>query len=341
MAAKRKGQDDAGAMAALEQELARAAALIDPVLEELIPRGQDDFLSEAVWYHLESGGKRVRPAICVLTCKRLGGDPAKALHFAAAVEILHNMLLIHDDLEDGDTIRRDKEAVWVRYGAPNAVNVGDYLLAIAVRAVLKSPVSDRRRARLAAAFAEALDSTCRGQALDLNWRGRSDLTVEDYLQLVRLKTGRYLALGMFGGAIIAGARRRTLDAIEALGEDMGAAFQIRDDLIDLTAGKGRGGVTGNDIREGKASILYAHAVSAASPAAKYELVRVMRKPRCETTEEDVEGVKALYERLGSTEFAQGEAERLVTHAFECIERLPTGQRDFFRRLMRYMVARSR
>jgi geranylgeranyl pyrophosphate synthase len=324
----------------IERELARAGALIAPVLEELLPCGRDDLLSEAIWYHLDTGGKRIRPAICVLTCERLGGDPAHALHFAAAVEVLHNMLLVHDDLEDGDTIRRDREAVWVRYGMPNAVNAGDYLLGVAFRAVVNSPVSDRVRVRLMTAFTDALESTCRGQALDLNCRGKADLTVHDYLEMVKLKTGRYLALGMVGGAIIAGLRRKPLAAIDTLGEDMGAAFQIRDDLIDLTAGKGRGGVTGNDIREGKASILYAHAISVASRAEKDALIRVMRKPRDKTTDADVERVKRLYQRLGSLEFAQDVAERLVSQAFETIERLPAANRDFFRQLTRYMASRT-
>jgi geranylgeranyl pyrophosphate synthase len=238
-------------------------------------------------------------------------------------------------------MRRDRETVWAKYGVGHAVNVGDYLMAVACRAVLRSPVSDRARVRLLAAFGEALETTARGQALDLNWRGRADLTVQDYLELVRLKTGRYLALGMVGGAVIAGLGQKVTAAIEALGEDMGAAFQIRDDMIDLTAGKGRGNVTGNDIREGKPSILYAHAISAAAPGQKEDLIRIMRKVREETTEADVEWVKELYRRLGSVEFARAEAERLVARAFEAIGRLPAPKRDFFRQLTRYMVSRTR
>ena len=336
-----KALSDASDTAALERELARAGALIGPILEELLPSGRQDFLSDAVWYHLGTGGKRVRPAICLLTCERLGGEPSRALYFAAAVEILHNMLLIHDDLEDGDTIRRDQGAVWVRYGACNAVNVGDYMLSVAYGAVLKSPVPDAARARLAQAFAEALETTCRGQALDLNWRGRADLTVRDYLEMVTLKTGRYMALGMVGGGIIAGLSDDALAPLEQLGACLGAAFQIRDDLIDLTAGKGRGGVTGNDIREGKCSILYAHAVSAAKPPDRETLIRIMRKPRQDTTDADVARVHDVYRRTGSLQFADEQAECLVARAFETIERIPAADKEFFRRLTRYMVSRTR
>jgi geranylgeranyl pyrophosphate synthase len=328
--------------AEFEERLAEAGARIDPLLEELLPRGRDDFLSDAIWHHLDTGGKRIRPAICLLTCEQFGGDPDRAVPFAAAVEMLHNMLLVHDDLEDGDTVRRDRETVWVRFGAANAVNVGDYLLGVAYGAVLRSPVDSDTMVRLLRAFTDAYVTTCRGQALDLNRRARPDLSVADYLEMVTLKTGRYLALGMVGGGIVAGLGDGELAPLERLAESMGAAFQIRDDVIDLTAGKGRGGVTGNDIREGKPSILYAHALSAASDQDRQRLVGIMAKPRGETGEEGVAWVRGLYDRLGSLVFARAEADRLVERAFRTIEQMPPAAgRGFFRRLTRYMVSRNR
>jgi len=331
------GERSADALAA---QLAREGARIEPVLLELLPRNPGDHLSEAVWYHMDTGGKRVRPAICLLTCRKLGGDPERALYFAAAVEILHNMLLVHDDIEDGDEVRRDRATVWVKYGVGNAVNVGDYMLAAAYRGVVSSPLDDARRVRLVGIFTAALECTCRGQSLDLNCRAMPDMTVDDYMELVRLKTGRYMALGMAGGAVIAGLGDDVVAQIDALGECMGAAFQIRDDVIDLTAGKGRGGVIGNDIREGKSSILYAYAMSVADAAQKDELTAIMAKPRQETTEADVDRVQQLYRELGAFEFAQREADRLVDRAFETVDGIPVEDKEFFRSLTRFMVSRK-
>ena len=325
----------------LQERLAAAGARIEPVLRELFPEGADEYLTEAVWYHLGTGGKRIRPAICLLTCEQLGGEPKKALYFAAAVEVLHNMLLIHDDIEDGDRVRRDRETVWVRYGMENAINVGDYMLGVAHEAVLECPVTERQRVEMTRAFAAAYTDTCRGQAFDLNTRGTTDLTVEHYLKMVTLKTGRYMALGMLGGAIVADAEREVLAGVERLGERMGAAFQIRDDTIDLTVGKGRGGVVGNDIREGKSSILYAHALREAPPEDAERLSATMRKPRAETTEADVEWVRTLYERVGSLEFAHDEADRLVREAYEIIAAIPVADRDFLRQVTDYMVSRKK
>jgi geranylgeranyl pyrophosphate synthase len=325
---------------AFARGLLEAGSRVEPLLEEMFPRDRADFLSAPFWHHMGTGGKRLRPALCIRCCEELGGEADQAIPFAAAVEILHNMFLVHDDLEDGDTVRRDAPTVWVRFGMENAVNLGDYMLGRAYAAILSSPVELSATHRLLTAFTETYERTCRGQALDVNWRGREDLTVEQYLEMVTLKTGDYLALGMVGGAIIAGLPDGSVAQIRQLGSNMGPAFQVRDDVIDLTLGKGRGGALGNDIREGKPSILYAHALSAASGEDRRRLLEIIRKPREETTDADVREVIALYGRLGSLDFARRTADELVRQAFETIERIPVENKDFFRQAARFMAERT-
>ena len=322
------------------QALADAGRRIEPLLAELFPRNAEDHLSAALWHHMGSGGKRIRPALCLLCCEELGGDPDKAVCFAASVEILHNMLLIHDDLEDGDSVRRDAPTVWAKFGMANAVNLGDYMLGRAYTAILRSPVDDRTLVRLVAAFTDACERTCRGQAIDMNARGRDPFTVEQYMEMVTLKTGHYLALGMVGGAIIAGLDDEGVEQIYRLGGSIGPAFQVRDDVIDLTVGKGRGGAVGNDIREGKPSILYAHALSKAGAKDRKRLVEIVRKDRRDTSDEDVQWVISLYHRLGSLELAQAKAQELVAAALETIERIPVENKDFFRRVARFAAERT-
>jgi len=323
----------------LQRQLEGAARRIEPILKEALHGDKDDNLSAAIRYHMSGGGKRVRPALCLLCCEALGGDSSRVLHFAAAVEILHNMLLIHDDIEDGDTIRRGKPTVWTRYGVPTAINAGDFMLGTAYRLMLQSPVDGGTMLSLLEHFTTTYQQTCRGQALDIHWRGRKDLTVEDYLRMVTLKTGHYLALGMVGGAIVAGLHSEGIGTIQELGRNMGPSFQIRDDVIDLTEGKGRGGVVGNDIREGKASILYARGLVSLPPRRAERLVAIMRKPREETSDEDVGEVIAMYEECGALEFARATADRLVQRAFETIEHIPTAKKGFFRQVAVYMVER--
>lgn len=324
----------------IASRLHRAGHRIDPVLEELFPPDQKEYLHEPFWHHMEGGGKRLRPALCLLSCEALGGDPERALPFAAAVEILHNMFLVHDDIEDGDTMRRDRKAVWAEYGTGNGINVGDYMLGRAYRAVLNTDADDATRLRLVDNFVETFELTCEGQAFDLNRRADESLTVDDYLEMVTRKTGHYLALGMVGGAIIAGAPDEAVDTFQELGCHLGPAFQIRDDVLDLQEAKGRGGATGNDIREGKPSILFAHAVNNAGADQKDELVDIMAKPREETTQADVDRVVDIYSACGSFEFARGTAEEYTGRGFDAVERIPTEDKEFFRRVVSYMVERS-
>ncbi len=324
---------------AIEAEILGHGRRIDPLLDKLVPRDRPAHLAEFAWYHLATGGKRIRPALCLVTCEALGGDSEQALHFAAAIELLHNMLLLHDDIEDGDTMRRDKPTVWNAFGIANAVNVGDYLLSRSLRAVMLSPLAEETRMRLLDVFLETYQRTVEGQALDINSRGAADFTVDAYLRTATLKTGQYLVLGMIGGAIIAGAPEVTLQCLRRLGENVGPAFQIRDDLIDLTSGKGRGGMKGSDIREGKASILYAHALGKAAPAEREQLTDIMRRPREQTTDEEVEWVMRLYARCGSTTFAEQTAQALIQKAHAALDHLPIEQRPALRDIVTYLVER--
>ena len=313
---------------------------IDACLEEIVPRDSGDVLSRQVWHHLDTGGKRIRPALCLLTCEALAGSIDDAMPFAVGVELLHNMLLLHDDIEDGDETRRDQPTVWKRFGVPNAINAGDYLLGRAMAAVLQSPVAPGPKLKLAEVFVDAYERTVEGQAMDINSRADPDWTVDDYMRMVVLKTGRYLALGMVGGAIVAGADERIIDAIHGMGETLGPAFQIRDDLIDLTEGKGRGGLLGSDVKEGKPSILYAYALSQGTPADREQLLAIMAKPREETTDEDVAAVMAIYDAHDAIAFAQDKAERLIDDAYTTLDKLPLDSKALFRGIADFIVKRK-
>ena len=317
---------------------------IEQLLEKEMPRDGAEFLSEGVWYQFSTGGKRLRPALCLLTCEQLGGDPDKALSFALAAEILHNFLLIHDDIEDGDTLRRDQKTLWAHLGVPNAINVGDYLISNAYRIILGSPLAPETIVRLMEIYSLTFERTVEGPALDINWRGSETFAVEDYFRIVQLKTAYYLTFNLVGGAIVAGIQKDVIDQLWELGRHLGPAFQIRDDVIDLTRGKGRGGEIGCDIREGKPSILFAHALDqlASDPDARATLLGIIRKSREETTDQDVETVLGLYRRTGALDYAENASRREIETAFEIIDRLPLEGRgkELFRDISQFMVDRQ-
>ncbi len=324
--------------------LKQYAGEIEVLLKKEIPEGEYRFISDAVWYQFSSGGKRIRPALCLLTCEALGGDPRKALHFALAAEILHNVLLIHDDIEDGDTVRRDRQTLWARLGVPNAINVSDFLISRAYRIILKSPLEPRVLLRLIDVYSETYERTVEGQALDINLRGDEDFTIEKYYRIVQLKTAYYLTFNLVGGALAAGLAGQAIDSLWELGARLGPAFQIRDDIIDLTEGKGRGGEVGCDIREGKPSIFFAFALErrAGAEEERRRLVEIVRRSREETTPADVRWAIEFYRRIGAMDFAQAEAGRLIDGAFAVIDRIPMEEshRELFRVISRFMIDRN-
>jgi len=314
---------------------------IESELDEAFPPGSHPHLNEAIRYHLATGGKRIRPVLALLTCEQLGGDPERALPFAVAAEILHNMFLLHDDIADGDRVRRDKPAVWVEYGVGNAVNCGDYMLARAYRALVDAYASAALGPQILDLFTFVLERTIEGQALDINLRGSENLTVEEYVRMVELKTGHYLGFTMTGGAIIARADDEVREKLAKFGRLLGPAFQIRDDILDLTEGKGRGGEIGCDIREGKPSMLLAAALPRCNAGEKTEVVAVMRKSREETTAQDVQRVIGIFRKYDAVGFAQKFADDLVAQALRIIDEIPFKEPETFRSFARFISARKR
>jgi geranylgeranyl pyrophosphate synthase len=315
---------------------------VDKELELIIPKSYDDtlkWLSEPIWYHMETGGKRIRPALCLLTCELLGGDPEKAINFALACEIMHNYFLLHDDIMDGDVVRRDQPTVWSIYNIPNAINCGDYLIAKGYESILKSNLSADKILKLIDVYTLTLTKTGEGQALDINYRADEEFTVEKYLRLATLKTGYYLICPVVGGAIISGVDDDVIEILWRLGGNIGTSFQIRDDIIDLTEGKGRGGEIGCDIKEGKPSILYAYALSRAVKDEKKQLINIIKKPRGETSEDDVKKVIDIYNKYQTIEFAQKKGEELQEEALKIIDFINFDKKDLIKDITKYIVSR--
>ncbi|MFH0793329.1 MAG: polyprenyl synthetase family protein [bacterium] len=329
----------------------QAQALIDRELARLFsPRCPTENLHDAALYALgldladpEKRGKRVRPILCVQTCQLLGGNPRAAIPFAMAIELMHNFCLVHDDIEDGDTFRRDRPSVWVKYGLPHAINVGDYLLTkvfVALTNARRFGLDDGKAFRLTALIAETLDQTHIGQALDMNARSRRDFSVEEYLQIVEAKTGRYLAAPILGGAIVADAPDSLLRCIERFGQFLGPLFQIIDDIIDLTEGKGRETV-GSDIREGKRSYLVAFTAAKCTKKEKARLFAILDKPRNKTTKKDVSEVAALYEKYDAIRAGREYCRTLLNRGRKALQPAPAPFKNYLLQTFEGLIDRKK
>lgn len=326
----------------IEKILAEKGKLIDKEIRSVFPDKIPN-LHDAVYYHLGTGGKRIRPVLAIATCEALGGKTEQIIPFAAACEILHQWLILHDDIMDSDRIRRDKPAVWVKYGLSHGINIGDYMSEKVYQLILNSKkcgVNNEIVFKLLDAMIKTVSNTAEGQAMDINLRCSDSPTEKEYMDMVIGKTGHYLTIPMVGGAIVAGANENVIKKIIEFGTYAGPAFQITDDVLDLTKGKGRGEI-GRDIKEGKRSILVIHCLNKCNPKEQAMLLRILNNTADKTTNADVLLVKKLFERYGSIGYAQNKAKALVSKAKDMTEDLPPALRAILNEFADYLVNRKR
>ena len=183
-----------------------------------------------------SGGKRIRPVLCMLSCMAAGGEWQQALPAAAAVEIIHNFSLVHDDIEDASPTRRGRKTLWKIWGIEQAINTGDALFALAHLALNRLSALGVDADIIVKTF-RSLDHTCvrltQGQHADLAFETRDDVTVDDYLEMIAGKTAALLSLCAELGALIAGRDDETVTHFAAFARELGLAFQVKDDILGI------------------------------------------------------------------------------------------------------------
>jgi len=264
--------------------------------------GDDDreFLAELVCDHLETGGKRVRARLALAAAAALGVDRHVAAPWAAAVELLHNATLVHDDIQDGDRVRRGRPTTWAVHGVAQAVNVGDLMLMLPTVLASECDASEAARFRLCVALARRAAATVRGQAADLSLHDSIDAgrdPVDAYIRCTEGKTGELFALPVEGAALLAGMTSAEAIALAEPFALLGVLFQLQDDVLDLFGDKGRE-ARGADIKEGKVSALVVEHLRL-HPAEGEWLLRVLRTSRDETSDADVAAVIARFDDGGA------------------------------------------
>ena len=234
-------------------------ALIEQALSRSIPDAHPVGLYEPARYVMEAGGKRLRPLLVLLAAEAHGARPEDALPAAVAVEVFHNFTLVHDDIMDHSDSRRGRPSVHVRWDEPTAILVGDLLMGVAYDhlARLSSPVLGRAFA----SFSRCVARLCEGQVLDMEFERRHQVSLAEYVDMIERKTGALLACALDLGALVGGADEERCAQLASAGLDIGRAFQIQDDLLDLTAAsEDWGKPVGGDVLEGKRTYLLLNAL---------------------------------------------------------------------------------
>ncbi len=203
-------------------------------------------------------GKRLRPRMCLLACAAAGGDPARAVPVAAAIEFLHNFTLIHDDIQDDSLYRHNRRTVWSVWGMPQAINAGDGMYAVAHEALfglVEAGVPARTVVSLAREFDATVLRICEGQFQDIGFEARWDISGADYVQMIGGKSAAIFAYAAHAGAMLAGADDRRAAAFGAFGRVFGLGFQVRDDLLGIWGSQAQTGKPeADDIRRRKKSL---------------------------------------------------------------------------------------
>lgn len=293
---------------------------VDEYLKAFIEESAPRTLYEPAKYILAGGGKRIRPLLVLFSCEAVGGKPEDALHASAAVEILHNFTLVHDDIMDHARSRRGRATIHVKWDSNIALLAGDALLALAYRALLKT--SAPRIQEISKAFTEAVVEVCEGQAYDKEFETRKRVRVDDYLLMIQKKTGKMVSVATEIGALIGNANPESIAALRRFGEHTGRAFQIQDDLLDIVADQEEFGKTiGGDIVEGKKTYLLLTALRSAKGADRKLLLSLANNGG--VSRKKVREFRRIYEESGAIASARKHIEEDITKAKDELRALPS------------------
>lgn len=307
--------------ATFEEYLRNYAGSVGDLVNEYIPHGthpdMDMYLYDPLWNYSQNAGKRHRPLITFAACLAVGGDMAKAVSAASAIEHFHTAALIHDDIADEAELRRGEPCMHLTEGLGLAINVGDLALSMVNGTVMHDPVlDDHTKVRVVTELVDMTRRTVEGQALDIGWArdARYDITPEDYLTMATHKTAFYSGgVPLAIGAIVGGASEDEVEALRSYGMATGLAFQIQDDLLNLVGSEESTKKDfRNDITEGKRTLVVVHALKHSTPENRERLIQILSSD--EKDQAVLAECVALMEESGSIDYARAYAQDLTAKA---------------------------
>lgn len=296
-------------LAIVEQEIRSAAWKREPV-----------GLYEPIEYVLSLGGKRIRPCLTLMACNLYTDDLSDALKAALALEVFHNFTLLHDDIMDNADTRRGYATVHKRWNENTAILSGDAMLIEAYRllATLKTP----RFKEVLDVFNATADEVCKGQQYDMEFENRLDVTLDEYMEMIRLKTAVLLAGSLKIGAIIGGAPQDEAEALYNFGINMGLAFQLQDDYLDAFGDpKIFGKAIGGDILCGKKCFLMLSAMELAKGEIKEKLETLMALDSKKEAKAKIDGVLEIYKMLEIDSRCEERVKAYTDRAAQCLKKI--------------------
>ena len=273
-------------------------------------------LYDPISYFLTLGGKRMRPTLLLLGNQLFGGDLSQAIGPAQAIEVFHNFTLVHDDIMDEAPLRRGKATVHTKWDENTGILSGDAMLVKAYQLLAECPTA--HLPAVLTIFNEVALEVCEGQQYDMDFETRNDVTIDEYVNMIRLKTAVLLGASLKIGAVIAGASAADAKLVYDFGVNIGVAFQLQDDILDVYAEQEKfGKQVGGDILANKKTFLLLKAEEK-SNSEQHALLSAMLKNEFVNAEEKVRNVISIYDAVGVRQEAEAEMQRFYQKGLDCL-----------------------
>ena len=305
----------------LEAELKKRSDFFNVQLERFLRNGRPDTLYDAARHLPLAGGKRFRPCMAMVACEAVKGDIIKVIPFSIALELVHNFTLVHDDIMDKSKLRRNIPAVHIKFGEPTAIIAGDLLFAKAFESMHNLTTDYSTFKNIEYGLIDCVKEICEGQQLDMEYEKRKIILEDEYIEMIRKKTAIFFQFAAEGGAILGGGNNEQSRALNEYGLNLGLGFQIWDDYLDISSDeKTLGKDIGNDIRNGKKTLIAVHCLNKAAGEDKKLLEEIFGNRYA--TEPEVKLVYNLFVKLKSIDYAKNCAINYCEIAKKALEIIP-------------------
>ena len=325
----------------LKTELEKRANFFNGILEKFLSKGEPETLYDAVRHLPLAGGKRLRPSLAMISCEAVSGDIRNVMPLAIALELTHNFTLVHDDIMDKSKLRRNMPAVHVKYGEPTAIIAGDLLFSKAFEAMHDIQGDPSIFKNVEFGLIDCVRSISEGQQLDMEFEKRKNVAEDEYLEMILKKTAVMFMYAAEAGAILGGGSREQANALNEYGKSLGLGFQIHDDYLDMSSDEETlGKDIGNDIRNGKKTLIAVHCLSNASGEDKKLLDKIFGNLKA--SDKEVKQVYNSFKSVGSIEYAKNTAVKYCEKAKKALEILPNSDaKKILLELAEYSIKREK
>lgn len=297
-------------------------------------------LYDPLRYSLSTGGKRIRPLLLFLSNDLLGGNSKDAIPAALAVELFHNFTLVHDDIMDNAPLRRNKPTVYKKWNRNIAILSGDAMLVCAYSLLNRSP--EKYTHQVFEAFSKGALDVCEGQQLDMNYESKDNVSIAEYIAMIELKTAALIATGLKMGALLASAPPKEVNNFYQFGKNLGIAFQLQDDFLDIFGDPDKfGKKQGGDILANKKTLLFLKTYELMDSKTRKKFISLLQSSTISPSDKIRTAIKMIVE-TGADKYVKYEVEHYFNKSLRCFDKIKAdpGKKHLMRSFVESLIHRE-